>query len=135
MKLYTLAAACSLFAGHFSFADSNFTTARSSQQILQEDFKAPQVFQNVNLVRNTNLDKGYVRETVDVVVENIDKEPQSEYYLPFEYDVIAKVGGMEVRDKKNPEKGKFDVQMAAMSAPLADKDTSIKWVNLHSAVQ
>lgn len=77
-------------------------------------------------MRNTNLDKGYVRETINVVVENIDKQPHSEYYLPFEYDVIAKVGGIEVRDKKNTEKGRFDVQLAAMSAALEEDGVPAK---------
>lgn len=120
MKLCTLAAVCSLLARSVFSADSNLTTAQSSQQILHGDFKPPQGFQNINLVRNINLDKSYVRQTINLVVENVDKQPQSEYYLPFEYDVIAKVGGIEVRDKKNTEKGRFDVQLAAMSAVLGD---------------
>jgi oligosaccharyltransferase complex subunit alpha (ribophorin I) len=118
MKLSVLASVCSLAANSLCLAKSNLTSPQSSQQVLHGDFKPPQAFQNVNLVRNTNLDKGYVRETINVVIENVDKEPQSEYYLPFEYDVIAKVGGMEVRDKKNTEKGRFDTRMAAMSASL-----------------
>jgi oligosaccharyltransferase complex subunit alpha (ribophorin I) len=126
MKLYTLAAVCSLLAGSFCLGESNLTIPQSSQQVLRGDFKPPQVFHNVNLVRNTNLDKGYVRETINVVVENVGKEPQSEYYLPFEYDVIAKVGGIEVRDKKNIEKGRFDVQLAAMSAVLGEDGSSRK---------
>lgn len=120
MKLYTLAVVCSLLARGVCSADSNLTTAQSSQQILHGDFKPPQGFQNINLVRNINLDKSYVRQTINLVVENVDKQPQSEYYLPFEYDVIAKVGGIEVRDKKNTEKGRFDVQLAAISAVLGD---------------
>lgn len=126
MKLSTLAAVCSSLVGSFCSAKSNLTAPRSTQQMLKGDFKPGQVFQNVNLVRNTNLDKGYVRETINVVVENIAKEAQSEYYLPFEYDVIAKVGGIEVRDKKNTEKGRFDVQLAAMSALLEDDTTTTK---------
>jgi oligosaccharyltransferase complex subunit alpha (ribophorin I) len=128
MKLSQLASICSVLAGSFCVADSNLTTSQSSQQLLRGDFRPPQVFKNVNLVRNTNLDKGYVRETVNVVIENVDKQPQSEYYLPFEYDVIAKVGGMEVRDKKNTEKGRFDVQLAATSEELGDDGTSSKCV-------
>jgi oligosaccharyltransferase complex subunit alpha (ribophorin I) len=124
MKLSILAAACSIIAGSFCSAESNLTTPQ--QQVLHGDFKPPQVFKNLNLVRNTNLDKGYVRETINVVVENVDKVPQSEYYLPFEYDVIAKVGGLEARDKKNTEKGRFDVQMAATSATLGNDGTPSK---------
>lgn len=118
MKLSKVAAVCGLLASSFCSAESNLTTPQSSQQILRSDFKPPLVFKNVNLVRNTNLDKGYVRETINVLIENISKDPQMEYYLPFEYDVIAKVGGIEVRDKRDAEKGRFDVQMAAMSAVL-----------------
>ena len=103
------------------YGDSNLTSERTSQQILKGDFKPPQVFRNVNLVRNTNLDKGYVRETVNVVVENIDKLPQSEYYLPFEYDVIGKVGGLEVRDKKNAAQPKFDTETFAQAAVLSEE--------------
>ena len=53
-------------------------------------------------MRHTNLDKSYVKETINVVVENIDKQPQDSYYLPFQAGIIGKVGGLEVRDKKDP---------------------------------
>lgn len=74
-----------------------------------KDFKPPQVFKNINLVRNTNLEKGYVRETINVVVQNTDKQPQSDYYVPFPSDVFNHIGGFEVRNKKSPEKGSFPV--------------------------
>ncbi|KAL8686168.1 MAG: hypothetical protein Q9218_007302 [Villophora microphyllina] len=83
-------------------ADSNLSEPLSSQQILPNTFKPPQVFQNVNLLRSTNLEKGYIRETVNVVIENIDSKPQDQYYIPFSADIIDKVGGLEIRDKKNP---------------------------------
>lgn len=76
---------------------------------LASDFKPPQVFKNTNLVRNTNLEKGYVRETINVVVENVDNQPQSDYYVPFPDEVFELIGGFEVRDKKAPEKGRFVV--------------------------
>lgn len=126
MKRSMVAAVCSLLACSLCSAESNLTTPQLSQQILRGNFNPPPVFQNVNLVRNTNLDKGYVRETINVVIENISREPQSEYYLPFEYDVIAKVGGIEVRDKKDAEKGRFDVQVVAMSAVLGNDGTLAK---------
>ena len=88
-------------------AEPNITTPLSSHQILPNNFQPPQVFKNVNLLRNVNLEKGYVRETVNVVIENIDKKPQSEYYVPFKAEVIGKVGGFEVRDKKDAGKAPF----------------------------
>jgi hypothetical protein len=122
MRLLRLAAVAGVLLG--CVADSNLTKSTSSQQILQGDFRPPKVFQNVNLVRNTNLDKGYVRETINVVVENVDKQPQSDYYLPFEYEVMGRVGGIEVRDKKNLEKGKFQIEAAGMPAVMAGDGTS-----------
>lgn len=73
------------------------------------DYKPAQVFRNTNLVRNTNLEKGYVRETVNVVVENVDTKPQDSYFLSFPTDVYNKLGGLDVRDKKAPEKGRLEV--------------------------
>ena len=102
MRLSSALAACLTFLSTTVSADSNLSEPLSSQQILPDTFKPPQVFQNVNLLRNTNLEKGYVRETVNVVIENIDSKPQDEYYIPFSAEVIDKVGGLEVRDKKNP---------------------------------
>ncbi|KAL8695806.1 MAG: hypothetical protein Q9224_003147 [Gallowayella concinna] len=96
-----MAAGLALFTSKI-LADSILSEPLSSQQILPDNFKPPQVFQNVNLLRNTNLEKGYVRETVNVVIENVDSKPQDQYYIPFSADVIDKVGGLEVRDKKNP---------------------------------
>ena len=125
MRLSGLVAALSLLCYHTA-ADSNLTSPQSSHQILKGDFKPPQVFENENVVRNTNLEKGYVRETVNVVVKNVDKQPQSEYYLPFEYDVMGQVGGLEVRDKKNADKGAFEVTTAAFAAVLDADGASSK---------
>ena len=55
-------------------------------------------------MRHLNLEKGYAKETINVIIENTDSSPQSQYYLPFRVEAIAKVGGLEVRDKKEPEK-------------------------------
>ncbi|KAJ5567147.1 Ribophorin I [Penicillium sp. DV-2018c] len=90
-------------------AASNLTTP--SRLDLPSGFKPPQVFKNTNLVRNTNLEKSYVRETINVVVENVDNQPQNEYYVPFPAEVFDRIGGFEVRDKKAPEKGRFRVDV------------------------
>ena len=122
MRPRSVVAICGLLFG-LCLADSNVTNKGTTQLILQGDFKPPQVFENVNLVRNTNLEKGYVRETVNVVITNVDQKAQSEYYLPFAYDVLSKVGGIEVRDKKNPERGKLDVEAAALAPAFAQDGT------------
>jgi oligosaccharyltransferase complex subunit alpha (ribophorin I) len=109
-------------------AESNLTAPQATQQLLQGDFVPPQVWENTNLVRTTNLEKGYVRETINVVVTNTDSKPQSEYYFPFDYDTIAKVGGFEVRDKKNADKGRFEVTTAALGPSLSLDGPSLQCV-------
>ncbi|KAL4927395.1 dolichyl-diphosphooligosaccharide--protein glycotransferase subunit OST1 [Aspergillus undulatus] len=95
-------------------ADSIITLTNAE---VAADYKPPQVFKNTNLVRNINLEKGYARETINVVVENVDKQPQSEYFLPFPSDVFDRVGGLEVRNKKEPEAGRFDVAPISVASP------------------
>ncbi|KAL9611665.1 MAG: hypothetical protein Q9167_003694 [Letrouitia subvulpina] len=87
---------CTVYA-----ADSNLSEPLSSHQILPSNFKPPQVFKNANLVRTVNLEKSFVRETINVIIENTDSKPQDQYYIPFPADTISKVGGLQVRDKKN----------------------------------
>lgn len=125
MRIHTVWAACMLLISTVT-CQTNATNQKQSQQILQADFKPPQVFENVNLVRTTNLEKGYVRETINLVVSNTDKQPQSEYYLPFQYDLAGKVGGIEVRDKKDAAKPPFQVSLASMSAVTGADGTSSK---------
>jgi oligosaccharyltransferase complex subunit alpha (ribophorin I) len=92
-----------------SLCAASDVTTTPSRLDLPSDFKPPQVFKNINLVRNTNLEKGFVRETINVVVENVDKQPQTDYYVPFPSEVFDHVGAFEVRDKKVPDHGRFQV--------------------------
>ena len=107
MRSFTLFAVylCSVFP--IVLGDPKPSTLLSSHQILPNGFKPPQVFKNANLLRNINLEKGYVRETVNVVIENIDGKEQDTYYIPFRAETISHVGGLEVKDKKDPEKPAF----------------------------
>ena len=92
------------------------TEPLSSHQILPSNFKPPQVFKNVNLVRNINLEKGYAKELINVIIENVDTEPQQDYYIPFEAKIFGHVGGIEVRDKKSSERGAFKVEAVEYDA-------------------
>ncbi|PGH06840.1 hypothetical protein AJ80_08113 [Polytolypa hystricis UAMH7299] len=97
----------------YAASTSNETASSSTRHIqLPDNFTPPRVFKNVNLLRNINLEKSYIRETINVVIENIDKKPQSEYYIPFSTEIISKVGGLEVREKDAPKKGRFEVERA-----------------------
>ena len=128
MRLESLSTAFGLLLG-LSVAESNLTHPKSSQQILHGDFKPPQVWENTNLVRTTNLEKGYVRQTINVVVTNKDKSSQSEYYIPFEYDDMSRIGWLEVRDKKNVDKDPFQVTTAALAAVLSEDGSSSPYVS------
>ena len=107
MRPLTSITACLCLLSTCCAAEPGLTKPLSSHQILPDNFKPPQVFKNANLLRNINLEKGYVKETVNVVIENIDKQEQDTYYIPFKAEVIGKVGGLEVRDKKDHEKPAF----------------------------
>ena len=103
MRSLSILAGCAATLLSFATAESNLTYPDISKQILPSTFQPPQVFRHTNLVRTINLEKEYSRETINVVVENVGKEPQQDYYLPFEQDIIARVGGLEVKEKSNPQ--------------------------------
>ena len=107
-SLFTSAIAA--FAG-LARADLQLAEPLQSKQLLPTTFAPPQVFKNAHLVRTTNLDKAYPRETVNVLIENVASQPQSEYYVPFDTSLLARVGGFEVRDKKNAAAGTFKVDV------------------------
>ncbi|EXJ89336.1 oligosaccharyl transferase complex subunit OST4 [Capronia epimyces CBS 606.96] len=114
-----------------SAEQSNLTTPQSTQRILAGDFKPAPVFENTNLVRTINLEKGYVRETTNVLVTNIDKSPQSEYYIPFDSDLVGKIGGFDARDKKQAARGQLEVSIAALADVLDAQTPSSKSIHYY----
>ncbi len=76
---------------------------------LPSTFKPPQAFKNINLVHVVSVEKNYVKESINVLIENIDKQPQDEYFLPFTADQMSRVGGLEAKDRKDGNIGPFDV--------------------------
>jgi oligosaccharyltransferase complex subunit alpha (ribophorin I) len=83
----------------------------TSQTVLSSTFKPPQVFKNANLVHLISLEKNYVKETINVAIENIDKVAQDEYFLPFTADQISRLGGIEVKDRKDASAGPFTAEV------------------------
>lgn len=75
-------------------------------------FTPAQVFKNVNLNHIISLERNYAKESINVIIENIDKQPQDAYYLPFTADQMSRVGGIEVKDRKDPKAGPFTVEAA-----------------------
>jgi oligosaccharyltransferase complex subunit alpha (ribophorin I) len=92
MRSKSLLAGCAAVLLSFVNAEANLSNPDVSKQMLSGLFEPPQVFQHTNLVRTVNL-----------VVENIDSKPQQDYYLPFPQDLIARVGGLDVKDKNKPD--------------------------------
>lgn len=111
MRALALLGVCLSISSLAAADNSNLTDQLSSHQILPDSFKPPSAFKNVNLVRNINLEKSYVRETINVVIENTDSRPQDKYYFPFQANTIGKVGGFEVRDKKDASKPAFPAEL------------------------
>ncbi|KAF1963534.1 Ribophorin I [Byssothecium circinans] len=126
MRSIAVFSSCLAALSSFASADLNLSQPLLSRQVLPSTFKPPQVFKNANLVRTTNLDKSYVRETINVVIENVDSKPQSEYYLPFESSLISRVGGLDVKDKKDVEKGSFKVEVVGL-----DIESSTEFYLIH----
>lgn len=44
-----------------------------------------------------------MKESINVVIENASPDPQDEYFLPFTSEQMEKIGGFEVKDRKNSD--------------------------------
>jgi oligosaccharyltransferase complex subunit alpha (ribophorin I) len=110
MRLSGIATAVLFASAAICSEEGSSTKPLTSRVHLPSNFNPPQVFKNVNLVHILNLERGYPRELVNVVIENTSKEPQDEYFIPFTSRQMETIGGLEVRDKKNADDGLFDLQ-------------------------
>lgn len=90
-----------------SAASSRQSSSSSSSTTLPSTFRPPQVFKNANLVHIISVEKNYVKENVNVLVQNIDKEAHDEYFVPFTADQLSRLGGVEVKDRKDSSAGPF----------------------------
>ncbi|RDA88160.1 hypothetical protein CP532_6792 [Ophiocordyceps camponoti-leonardi (nom. inval.)] len=88
------------------------SSSSSSSPGATEAFRPPPVFRNVNLVHVISLEKNYVKEQINVLIENVSNERQDEYYVPFTADQMARVGGFEVKDRKDASAGPFFAEPA-----------------------
>jgi hypothetical protein len=79
-----------------------------SKLVLPASFTPPPVFKNTNLLRTIDLTKPYSKEIIAVIAENISGKKQSEYFVPFDKDVVDRVSYVEATDKKGPL-GRFEV--------------------------
>ncbi|CAG8961914.1 hypothetical protein HYFRA_00013714 [Hymenoscyphus fraxineus] len=110
MRPLAIATAVLSFTSSVFCADnSNLTKPLTSKIILPSNFKPAQNFKNANLVHIINLEKSYPKESINVLIENIASTAQDEYFIPFTTQQMATIGGLEVKDRKNPEAGLFQV--------------------------
>lgn len=90
------------------------SSARSTTTSDASTFKPPQVWKNANLVHIISAEKNYVKENINVVIENIAKQEQNEYYLPFTADQLSRLGGVEVKDRKDAKAGPFTAEVVEL---------------------
>lgn len=111
MRSLAIATAVLSFASAALCAEKgNLTKPLTSKIILPSNFKPAQNFKNANLVHIINLEKTYPKESINVVIENIAKTSQDEYFIPFTSQQMATIGGLEVKDRKDPDSPLFDVE-------------------------
>ncbi|KAI0817619.1 oligosaccharyltransferase alpha subunit [Xylaria sp. FL0064] len=118
MKFTAVVAACLSLASTAS-AEANVDASASSKAGLSSTFTPPQTFKNANLVHIISLEKNYVKESINVLIENVSEKPQDEYYLPFTNEQLERIGGFEVKDRKNSDVVGFNVDAVEFD-PLSD---------------
>ncbi|KAK3329749.1 Ribophorin I [Apodospora peruviana] len=94
-----------------SSSSSTSSDKGTSRVKLSSTFKPPPAFKNANLVHVISVEKNYVKESINVVIENVDKAAQDEYFLPFTADQISRLGGVEVKDRKDASVRPFTVDV------------------------
>lgn len=111
MKPFSLATALLGLVSSALATAATEAPSHSSKVVLPADFKPPQVFKNANLVHIISLEKNYAKEQINVLIENVASEPQDEYFLPFTADQVSRVGGFEVKDRKDATAGPFATEI------------------------
>ncbi|KAF8852035.1 Ribophorin I [Acephala macrosclerotiorum] len=123
--LATFGAVLSLASTAICADKSNLTKPLTSRQILPANFKPPQNFKNVNLVHIINLEKSYPKESINVIIENTASTAQDEYFIPFTSSQMETIGGLEVKDRKDPDTGLFEVEAVEF-----DTDSDIQFYRI-----
>ncbi|OTB05922.1 hypothetical protein M426DRAFT_319306 [Hypoxylon sp. CI-4A] len=100
MKFTAIAVTCVAFISQV-LGETNITGPSSSKVVLPTTFKPPQVFKNANLVHVISVEKNYAKDSINVLIENISEAPQDEYFLPFTSAQMERIGGFEVKDRKD----------------------------------
>ncbi|KAL2141855.1 hypothetical protein VTI28DRAFT_1891 [Corynascus sepedonium] len=108
-----------------SAASPDRKSSSSTSTTLPATFKPPQVFKNANLVHVISVEKNYVKENINVLVQNVDEQPQDEYYVPFTADQMSRLGGVEVKDRKDASVGPFVAETVEI-----DQESDIQYLRI-----
>ncbi|KAL2161601.1 hypothetical protein VTH06DRAFT_8163 [Thermothelomyces fergusii] len=139
MKTSTVFSAFLSLLSLASAASSSDGKSRSASTALPATFKPPQVFRNANLVHIISVEKNYVKENINVLIENIDREAQDEYYVPFTADQMSRLGGVEVKDRKDSSAGPFVAEAVELDgerqARSRSKEKGFRWLTGRSDTQ
>ena len=111
---------------HSLLAEAKESKLSDQHELDYESFIPPKVFRQSNLVRKIQLEKVYARETISVTVENIDKAEQYDYFLPFDTEVISRIGGFGAGDKDQLEKGLFQHEKIGNDSSRSDWSHPVK---------
>ncbi|KAK4162563.1 Dolichyl-diphosphooligosaccharide--protein glycosyltransferase subunit 1 [Cladorrhinum sp. PSN259] len=109
-------------------ADSSSSSSSSSTTILPSNFKPAPVFKNTNLVHIISVEKNFVKENINVVIENVAKTAQNAYYMPFTADQISRLGGVEAKDRKDTAAPPFVAEVVEF-----DKESDIQYLRIQLA--
>lgn len=118
MRSFLLSVSCvaaALFTGSAT-ADANATKPLVSKHILPKSFNPPEVFTISKIDRTVSLEKVYPKETWDFTIKNTGKVSRRDIYIPFETDVIERIGGFEAHEAGSKSSGIIAEAVAKESA-------------------
>ncbi|CAZ80778.1 unnamed protein product [Tuber melanosporum] len=114
-------------------------SSADSTLVQPKEFTPPPVFKNTNLLRTIDITKPYVRETTAMVIDNISKEPQTEYYVLVPKGIIENISYFEARGESGPHavsptvfnpKSETQYYRVLFSAPLPAGKSAKLWITL-----
>ncbi|RPB03159.1 Ribophorin I [Choiromyces venosus 120613-1] len=114
-------------------------SSADSTLALPKDPTPPQVFKNSNLLRTIDITKPYVRETIAMVIDNISKEPQAEYYVPIPKGIVENISYLEARGEDGPHvvnlavfnpESETQYYRVLLNAPLLAGKSTRLWITL-----
>jgi Ribophorin I len=73
--------------------------------------EVPQTLHHTNLLRSIDLTKPYVRDITNLILENIGKRIETDYYVGIPLELAPKLSYLEVKEKKSGASPLFPVEL------------------------